>query len=366
MEAKKLPTGHAKLGALVGTEDGLDDGVEDDGDDEGAEDEGAEETEGCEEAAADENEGLEVTKGEDAAVNDNETQGVEETKGGEAAAYEGRLDMVRLLADELGACLDQEGESEWRTPRSALFMVAVDDEDKDDAMRVLLKAGAKVNQEDEDFLGEALERHAESMVQFQKLEARANDPTLESVRFLYEEFKPSCFMFMVYEVSRRIFLTGCLSMFVPDSISQIAIGLLGSLISYRVFNYYEPYVEGDDGTVSEVAQTELVLVFFYALMVFATNNLEQHDGVFSGKVFASLLVVLLASTLLVALWLIIVANFSGDDLRSCSRNSRRGLLDVRRSLSGLFTPRTPKEGGGGDVRVPVEAGAVEAEAIARI
>ena len=66
------------------------------------------------------------------------------------AAYEGRLDMVRLLADELGACLDQEGESKWRTPRSALFMVAVDDEDNGDAMRVLLKAGAKVDQEDAD------------------------------------------------------------------------------------------------------------------------------------------------------------------------------------------------------------------------
>ncbi|KAH8075790.1 hypothetical protein JL720_10497 [Aureococcus anophagefferens] len=154
--------------------------------------------------------------------------------------------------------------------------------------RTIGEAGADAaNQEDEHFLHEALERHAESMVQFQKLEVRANDPTLESVRFLYEEFKPSCFMFMVYEVSRRIFLTGCLSMFVPDSISQIAIGLLGSLISYRVFSHYEPYVEEDDGVVSEVAQTELVLVFFYALMVFATDNLEQHDGVFSGKVRAS-------------------------------------------------------------------------------
>jgi hypothetical protein len=231
--------------------------------------------------------------------------------------------------------------------------------------RTIGEAGAHAaNQEDEDFLHEALERHAESIVQFQKLEARANDPTLESVRFLYEEFKPSCFMFMVYEVSRRIFLTGCLSMFVPDSISQIAIGLLGSLISYRVFSHYEPYVEEDDGVVSEVAQTELVLVFFYALMVFATNNLEQHDGVFSGKVFASLLVVLLASTLLIALWLIILANFSGDDLRSCFVGSRRGLLDVRRSLSGLVAPRSPKVGGAGDV--PVAAGAVQAEPIARM
>ena len=105
-------------------------------------------------------------------------------------------------------------------------------------------------------------------------------------------------------------------------------------------------------------------MFFYAMMVFATDNLEQHDGVFSGKVFASLLVVLLASTLLIALWLIILANFSGDDLRSCSRNSRRGLLDVRRSLSGLVSPRCSKGGGGGDV--PVEAGAVQAEPVAGI
>ncbi|KAH8044926.1 hypothetical protein JL721_12730 [Aureococcus anophagefferens] len=70
-------------------------------------------------------------------------------------------------------------------------------------------------------------------------------------------------------------------------LGRIAIGLLGSLISYRVFSHYEPYVEEDDGVVSEVAQTELVLVFFYALMVFATDNLEQHDGVFSGKDAAS-------------------------------------------------------------------------------
>ncbi|KAH8044545.1 hypothetical protein JL721_12825 [Aureococcus anophagefferens] len=172
--------------------------------------------------------------------------------------------------------------------------------------RTIGEAGADAaNQEDEHFLHEALERHAESMVQFQKLEARANDPTLESVRFLYEEFKPSCFMFMVYEVSRRIFLTGCLSMFVPDSISQIAIGLLGSLISYRVFSHYEPYVEEDDGS-----------------------------------------------------------SRSGDDLRSCFVGSRRGLLDVRRSLSGLVAPRSPKDGGGEDV--PVEAGAVQAEPVAGI
>ncbi|KAK7254571.1 hypothetical protein SO694_00010053 [Aureococcus anophagefferens] len=39
-----------------------------------------------------------------------------------------------------------------------------------------------------------------------------------------------------------------------------------------VFTLYEPYIEDDDDLVSEIAQTELVIVFFYALMVFATAH----------------------------------------------------------------------------------------------
>ena len=193
------------------------------------------------------------------------------------------------------------------------------------------------------------------MVEVEKLKVRANDPTLESVRFLYEEFKPNCFMFMVYEVSRRIFLTGCLAMFLPDSISQIAIGLLGSLMSYRVFSHYTPYVERDEEVVSEVAQTQLVLVFFYALMVFATDNLDEHDSVWSGKVFASLLVVLFASTLLIAIWLVIVFNFSIDE--------HDVWRQVSRSLSRLDSLRRSKEGSGAAGEdVPVEASSAQAQA----
>ena len=45
-------------------------------------------------------------------------------------------------------------------------------------------------------------------------------------------------------------------MFLPGTISQIAVGLLGSMISYRVYTYYDPYVEDNDDLVSEVAQTQ--------------------------------------------------------------------------------------------------------------
>ena len=112
------------------------------------------------------------------------------------------------------------------------------------------------NEQDEDYLDQAVEHYNESLVQLRKLEARADDPALASITFLYEEFEPRCSLFVVFEVSRRIFLTGCLTMFLPGTISQIAVGLLGSMISYRVFSHYDPYVEDDDDLVSEVAQTQ--------------------------------------------------------------------------------------------------------------
>ena len=109
---------------------------------------------------------------------------------------------------------------------------------------------------DEDYLDQAVEHYNEAMVQLRKLEKRADDPALASITFLYEEFEPRCYLFVVFEVLRRIFLTGCLAMFLPGTISQIAVGLLGSMISYRVFSHYDPYVEDDDDLVSEVAQTQ--------------------------------------------------------------------------------------------------------------
>lgn len=83
-------------------------------------------------------------------------------------------------------------------------------------------------------------------------------------------------MFPVFELVRRVFLSAVLTMLLPGTLSQVAvrrccilfdftqIGLLGALISHRVFTYYSPYIEDTDDVVSEVAQTQLVLIYFSA------------------------------------------------------------------------------------------------------
>ena len=232
--------------------------------------------------------------------------------------------------------------------------------------------GNLANPEDQEYLDAALERHREALRQLQKLEQRANDPALRPIRFLYEEFEPRCCMFIVYEILRRVFLTGCLVMFLPGSISQIAIGLLGTMISYRIYNYYRPYIEEDDNIISEVAQTQLVIIFFYAMMAYATENLEEKDGVFSGEIFGFLLVVILVSVLFVSVWLVIVSHFGHKQISiffSTAKDRaerRRRVLEMsksfRRSVSAIFfrsASAAPADDAAGDGDV-VDAGPVEA------
>ncbi|KAH8086154.1 calcium ion binding protein [Aureococcus anophagefferens] len=225
--------------------------------------------------------------------------------------------------------------------------------------------GNLANPEDQEYLDAALERHREALRQLQKLEQRANDPALRPIRFLYEEFEPRCCMFIVYEILRRVFLTGCLVMFLPGSISQIAIGLLGTMISYRIYNYYRPYIEEDDNIISEVAQTQLVIIFFYAMMAYATENLEEKDGVFSGEIFGFLLVVILVSVLFVSVWLVIVSHFGHKQISiffSTAKDRaerRRRVLEMsksfRRSASAIFSrsdSAAPAHAAAGDVDGP--------------
>jgi hypothetical protein len=225
------------------------------------------------------------------------------------------------------------------------------------------------NEEDLDFLDAAIERHRAALETLEKLDRRAEDPALGPVRFLYEEFRPECYGFIVFEVTRRIFLTGCLTMFLDGSISQIAVGLLGTMISYRVGNYYRPYVEEDDNIVFEIANTQLVLFFFYCVMVYATENLEEHDGVFSGKIFGICLILLLVSILVVAVWLVVVSHFGSAGVGrffSLAKDRQRRRASLNSALAALnsltsFSFRKSKPAGDEE---PVDAGDVAASDVA--
>ncbi|KAH8067329.1 hypothetical protein JL721_7744 [Aureococcus anophagefferens] len=196
-----------------------------------------------------------------------------------------------------------------------------------------------------------------------KLEIRDGDPELAHVEFLFEEYEPRCYLFIVYEILRRIFLTGVLSMFRAGTISQIAIGLLATIVSHRVFTFYEPYIEDDDDLVSEIAQTELVIVFFYALMVFATAHVGQRDAAFASDAFTYILIVLMSSTFAAALAMVVLGQLGKQDRQDLFESLSKSVTS---SFGALAAQGAAGRGGaaGGGGRRPDDAVRTDAADVA--
>ena len=85
------------------------------------------------------------------------------------------------------------------------------------------------------------QRHDLAMSQRDKIETRNRDETIEGLRFFFEEYEPRCYLFPVFEIVRRLFLSSVLTVLFPGSAQQVVIGLLGAmnsvefLCSLRIF-----------------------------------------------------------------------------------------------------------------------------------
>ncbi|KAH8062745.1 hypothetical protein JL721_8649 [Aureococcus anophagefferens] len=131
--------------------------------------------------------------------------------------------------------------------------------------------------------------------------------------FLIEEYEPRCWWFSVYEVCRRLILTG-LTIFKAGGATQVAIGMLVAMISYRVYVGYAPFIDDDDDAISEVCQTQLVIVFFGALMLTVQNMVpedEQESG-FAQNLFGIVLTMVFFAGMFVAAYYVF--------LEACGRN----------------------------------------------
>ena len=150
--------------------------------------------------------------------------------------------------------------------------------------------------------------------QLAKIEKRNRDVPLKAIEFLYEEYEPRTYLFPVFEATRRVVLTGVLAMFYPGSMSQVAVGLACAMISYRVFTHFQPYIEDDDDAVSEVAQTQLVVLFFAAMLVYVAESTHHREGILSSQAFGILLILAFSAAFVVAVYFVLVNVFGHESL----------------------------------------------------
>ena len=141
------------------------------------------------------------------------------------------------------------------------------------------------------------------------MEVRDGDASIRHLDFLFAEYEPRCYLFVVFECFRRLALTGLLIFIYPGSATQITVGLFIALITQRVLSNSNPYIEDADDYLANLGQFQIVLVFL-ASMVLLVKRMPEQDGapgnLFKGPLFAFVLVTIgLMSLLATACTLII-------------------------------------------------------------
>ena len=228
--------------------------------------------------------------------------------------------------------------------RRKRFNPDIDDDDAENLVRSIPTHQIPlqlIKDKDEELLEETAHTHRayrRALRQLVKAEKRNTDIPLRAFLFLYEEYLPRCYMFPVYEAVRRVFLTGILAMFYPGSLAQIAIGFFGALVSYKIFDIFQPYIDDNDNILSEVAQLQLVLLFFAAFLVFASENLESKEHIFRSKSFAAFIIVVVLSSVVVAIYFIMVNIFGYEKMReNFTTKLEKRTHRVRNSVSHVGT-----------------------------
>ena len=133
-------------------------------------------------------------------------------------------------------------------------------------------------------------------------------------------YEPRYYLFPVFEIVRRVFLSAVLALFLSGSVTQILLGAFGALLSWVVYSYTGAFINDDDDLVSTVAALQLVLIYVSALAIYAADFADQ-TAYTRGSFLGGLLVVFFFASFLVAAYVTLLDVFS-----------YKGLLDAYNSV----------------------------------
>ena len=88
-----------------------------------------------------------------------------------------------------------------------------------------------------------------------------------TLKCLYESYKPKFWYFEIVETSRRLMLTGVLSITNAGNSGQVIFGIILAVFYTKVYAYYQPYDMEESSIIAELAQYQIFFSFFGSLVV---------------------------------------------------------------------------------------------------
>ncbi|CAH0380210.1 unnamed protein product [Pelagomonas calceolata] len=115
-----------------------------------------------------------------------------------------------------------------------------------------------------------------SLAERAKHAQRREDASLKSVRFLFVHYLPRYWYFEAIESVRRLLVTAVAVTVQPGSSTQLAFGLLTSILSLLLYAATQPFIHHADNTLAILGATVLTLATFSGLLL--SSDVVEDDG----------------------------------------------------------------------------------------
>jgi len=131
------------------------------------------------------------------------------------------------------------------------------------------------------------------LTQFYKDEEErwAAESRAHTLSFLLGSYEKRVYWFEVFEVFRRLMLSGVLILFEPGSTIQSAVSIIVCIASIKGYSLYAPFREDDDDFLQELTQWQLFMVLFCAILTRVDASADTHaDQTYLGYLLVAFVV----------------------------------------------------------------------------
>ncbi len=118
---------------------------------------------------------------------------------------------------------------------------------------------------------------------------RNNSAWRPCISFVFANYEDRFWWYEVYDLIRRLMLVGMILFIVPDSATQVAIGLMLAVFSLCVHLFTQPYVRNDDDFLQTGCLSAIVITYYCGLMI--KSGISETDG-YDDTLFGGFLIVL--------------------------------------------------------------------------
>lgn len=181
---------------------------------------------------------------------------------------------------------------------------------------------------------------------------------LNSIRLLYEYYKPSLWYWEIVETLQRLLLTGVLVVIAQGSPVQIIVGIAISLFFLKLCDMYRPFIDAKVQSLKEICSWQILGVFFLALLLKADFDSIDPSGL--DALFVIIVTANISLDVLHILWLRCLSSskpsISVFELTESKKHSTCDVYDDDRAvnpLSALAQANCCEEQEGGILMSPV-------------